>query len=158
MTQWTFPAAVDAIVAALQAAGLTVWDGPIVSGNYDDAVYIGYDGISAAGDEEPAGTTTQEWAAIGQRKRDEENTITCAVVALIGDSETSWKPVRDRIAAMVETVGQVLRDDSALGPSLGFTGRPYSMAEWSIGDYFQENGPAGMQARLLFTIRHKTRV
>jgi len=148
------PAAIDAIVTALQGTGLTVWDGPIVTGNFNDAVYIAFDGDYDG--EERAAFTDQQWAGIGQRRRDETSEITCAVVALVGEGNTSWKPARDRIAAQLEIVGQKLRSDPTLGPSLGLT--PPSVAELVPGELFQENGPSGFQARLLFTINYKTRV
>lgn len=151
MVETRLPAAIDAIVASLKAAGLTVWDGPILSGDYGDAVYVGYDADPGIG-EEHASTTTQAWAGLGQRKRDEENQITCAVVTVTGDDLTAWKPARDAAYALLETVGQVLRAD----PSLALS--PPSVAELRPGDYFQEPGPAGFQARIVFSIHHKTRV
>src|SRR5206468_7305615 len=117
MTEWRLPAAIDAIVAALQGLGVQVWDGPIVSGDYDDAIYIGFDGDY--GGEELAATTVQTWAGIGQRKRDEDHTITCAVVVLLGNESTSWKPARDKVAALLDAVGQALRNDATLGPAVG---------------------------------------
>ena len=107
-------ASIDAIVAALRAADptLTVWDGPIVSGDYSDAVYIGYDADPDG--EFRAATTNQEWAALGRRIRNEDLQIVCAAVVLFGNNDTSWKPTRDACYALVETVGQTLRADPSL--------------------------------------------
>ncbi len=154
MSEWRLPAAIDAIVAALQGSGITVWDGPLVTGDFTDAVYIGYPGTS--NDEEQASSTRQEWAGIGQRKRNDEHEIVCSIVALVGDAATSFKPARDAVAALLEIVGQTLRNDASLGPSLGLS--PPSVAQVMPGDYFQENGPFGLQARLLFSINYRTRV
>jgi hypothetical protein len=155
MTEWRLPAAIDAIVAALQTAGIQVWDGPLVTGDYSDAVYIGYD-ADPRGGEELASVTQQDWAGIGQRRRNDEHTITCAIVVLIGTDATSWKPARDKVAALLDTVGQVLRNDATLGPSLGLS--PPSVAQLQPGSYFQESLEEGFQARLLFTINYRTRV
>lgn len=153
MTETRLPDSIDAIVAALTAAGLTVWDGPIISGDYGDAVYIGFDGdYSENGSGEHAGSTVQTWSSIGRKVRDEDLTITCSVVTLTGDDAPSWKAARDACFAILQTVGVALRAD----PSLGLP--PPSVAELQQGGYFQEVGPEGMQARIVFTIHHKTRV
>lgn len=150
------PAAIDALVAAFQAAGLTARDGPLISGDFENTVYVGYD---ADPDRNPApgATSNQEWAGVGQRKRNETNIITCAAVTgIVGDDITTWKAARDTAYAMIETVGHVLRTDALLGPALGLS--PPSIAELWPGDYYPEWGPQGYQVRVLFTIHHKTRV
>lgn len=154
MTETRLPALIDAVVAALKAADpdLNVWDGPIITGDYDNAVYIGFDG-RYEDFEETASSTQQQWASgIGQNARDEDHQVTCAVVVLTGDADTSWKPTRDRAYAILETVGQVLRAD----PSLGLP--PPSVAELWPGDYYQENSPQGLQGRIVFSVHSKTRV
>lgn len=157
MTEWRLPAAVDAIVAALSGVGVQVWDGPILTDDYSDAIYIGFDGDYSDTGDERAASTRQEWAGgIGQRRRSDEHDITCAIVVLVGEAATSWKPVRDKVAALLETVGQALRSDVVLGPSLGLSAP--SVAQISGGDLFQEAGPEGMQARFVFSINYRTRV
>lgn len=152
MVQSRLPASIDAIVEALTTAGVTVWDGPILTGDYGDAIYIGYD-ADPQGGEERASSTEQTWAsAIGQKARNEDLQIICAIVTLTGNDDASWKPARDTAFALLETVGTVLRAD----PSLGLS--PPSVAELWPGDYFQEVGPAGLQTRIAFVINHKTRV
>jgi len=152
MTETRLHEAIDAIVAALQGASdLTVRDGPIVSGDVGDAIYIGYDGRYEEY-EEAAATGQQKWAGIGQKARDETLQITCAAVAYTGNDLTLWKPVRDTVFAMLDTVGEVLRDD----PSLGLP--PPAVAELWPGDYWQEPIPNGAQARLVFQIHLATRV
>lgn len=155
MTEWRIPAAIDAIVTALRTVdGLTVWDGPLVNGEYEDAVFIGYD-ADPDGGEQLASTTVQTWASsIGQRARDEDNEIICAIVVLLG--EDGWKPVRDRVSAMIDSVGQTLRGYASIGPSLGLS--PPSVAELWPGQYFQHALEEGSQGRLTFSIRYKTRV
>lgn len=146
-------AAIDAIYDALIAAdlGVDVWDGPIVSGNSGDTIHIGYD-ADPEGDAQAA-TSHQQWAGTGgSRKRDESIDITCAAVVLVGDSTPRWKPTRDRAIALIDAVGQVLRANPSLGQP------PPSRAELIPGDYFQENGPVGYQARFVFTVHIETRV
>lgn len=145
-------ASIDALYDALIAAelGVNVWDGPIVSGDSGDAIFVGYDGDPEG--EGQAGQASQEWAGIGKRARDETIVIVCAAVVLVGDSDARWKPVRDRAKALIESVGQTLRADPSLGQG------PPCVAELQPGEYFQENGPAGYQARFLFTVHVQTRV
>ena len=131
MTEWRLPAAIDAIVAALQGLGVQVWDGPIVSGDYDDAIYIGFDGDY--GGEELAATTVQTWAGIGQRKRDEDHTITCAVVVLLGNESTSWKPARDKALAegapeeVLAAIDPIVADAHLEGDGLGVVATPHGL-------------------------------
>jgi hypothetical protein len=146
-------AAIDAVYDALIAAELDadVWDGPILSGNIRDAIHIGYD-ADPEGDAQ-AGTSEQEWAGVGvTRKRNESLDVTCAAVVLIGDGDARWKSTRDRAIALIDAVGQTLRAD----PSLGLP--PPCRAELQPGDYFQENGPNGYQARFVFNVHVETRI
>ncbi|MFC3453999.1 hypothetical protein [Amycolatopsis speibonae] len=153
MTESRIPEAIDAIIAALTTAqpDLQVWDGPIISGDYTNAVYIGFDG-QYEDSEELAVSAQQEWAGIGRNARNEDLQITCSVVVLTGNADTAWKPTRDAAYSIIEAVGQVLRAD----PSVGLP--PPVVAELVPGDFYQETGPAGMQARVLFSIHLKTRV
>lgn len=159
MAESRLPAAIDYLVgvftnsSALQALNVVTWDGPPVSEDYRDAVFVGYDAGGTDSSEFQAATIAQKWAGIGQRKRDEETQITCAVVVTMGDP--GWKPVRDRAFAILEAVGQILRAD----PSLGLTPpADYSIAEMWPGDYFQIAEENGWQAVLQFVVHHKTRV
>lgn len=147
-------AAIDALYDALTASNPTtydVWDGPILSGNIRDAIHLGYD-ADPEGDAQ-SGASDQEWAGVGtNRRRNESLDITGAVVVLVGDSSPRWKPTRDRAIALMDAVGQVLRADPALGQS------PPFRAELIPGDYYQENGPSGYQARFVFTVHIETRI
>jgi hypothetical protein len=145
-------AAIDAIYDALTAADLdaNIWDGPVTSGKSGDTIFLGYD-ADPEGDAQ-AGTSTQEWAGIGRRSRDEEIDVTCAAVVLIGGNDKRWKPARDRAIALIESVGVVLRGNPSLGLSTPI------VFELQPGEYFQENGPTGYQARFVFTVHVKTRI
>lgn len=156
MTESRIPETIDAIVAELKTAfentNTAVFDGPVLSGDYmANCVYIGYDGDPSYA-EELSSTTQQKWAGLGQDRRDEENVITCAIVTVTGDDLSSWKPARDATYSLLEVIGQTLRSD----PSLGLP--PPSVAEVWPGEYRQEAGPAGYQARLVFSIHQNTRV
>ncbi|OLE27975.1 MAG: hypothetical protein AUG44_08785 [Actinobacteria bacterium 13_1_20CM_3_71_11] len=144
------PATVDAIVTALQTAGLNVLDGPVLTGDPSDVVLIGFDGDNEG--EQQAATNTQTWAGIGAKKRDEEFEIIGAICVLVGGSDPSWKSTRDRTFSYLETMGQTLRANPSLGQS------PPFVAELIPGDYFQENTTVGYQARIVFRIHVKTRV
>lgn len=145
-------AAIDALYDTVTAAatGVNVWDGPVLSGNSGDTIHIGFDG-DLEGDAKAA-DTEQEWAGVGRRSRDEEIDIVCAAVVLVGSSDARWKTARDRAKALIETVGVALRAN----PSLGLS--PPIVFELQPGEYFQENGPAGYQARFVFTVHVTTRI
>lgn len=149
------PEVIDALVAVLTPAlSVPVWDGPIVTGDYGDAVYIGYD-ADPEGGEEQAADAQQAWAGIGAQARDEDSQITCAIVVLTGNAITSWKGPRDTAYGLLNDVNDAIRSTPAKA-SLGLS--PPSTAELWPGAYYQEDGPGGYQARLLFQINHKTRV
>lgn len=150
-TETRYPDTVDAIVSAWTAAGLKVWDGPIVSGDYGDAVYVGYDADPEAA-EFKAADLSQEWAELGARRRNEDLSIVCAAVVLQGADATSWKPVRDAIFAMYDKAGQALR------AAPGLSQAPPFVVEILFGSLFQEPGPQGFQARIVFTVHVKSRV
>lgn len=146
------PGALDALVAAV-TAGLPnnpVWDGPQPSGDYRDAVYLGYDGDPVG--EHRAMRSTAGWAGIGAKKRTEHTDIVCAVVALSGDGVP--KAARDAAYALLGAVESVLCAD----PSLGQVPTPFvaSIAEHDLLWDWLEMG--GLQARITFTVHIETRI
>ncbi len=148
MASTRVPATIDALVALGTAAGATTWDGPVVTGDYNTALFIGYDG-DPDGDF-LAAEADQEWAGLGAKARDEEFDIICAAVATIGDSV---KIARDAVFAMVALLESALRTD----PALGQTPPPFT-AGFKPGNLFVEPTAAGFQARLVFMVHVKTRV
>jgi hypothetical protein len=148
MVSTRFFDAVDAIVAALKAAGLLVWDGPVVTGDFSDSVFVGYDGDPEGNYE--AATLTQDWAGLGAKRRDETLDIHCAVVALSGDGDA--KSARDRAKTILTTVETTVRADPSLGQPPQFTAGLKPVAA------FQEPTTDGLQIRITFTISIKTRV
>jgi hypothetical protein len=149
---------VDAIVAALTTAfanaspTVKVWDGPVVSGDYSNAVYVGYDADPEAV-EFIAVNGLQQWAGLGAKKRDEELDIACAILVNFVASEDTWKPTRDAAFAIYDIVGQTLRADPSLGQA------PPFVAEITTHRYSQEPfGDNKWQARIVFGVHIKTRV
>lgn len=143
------PPTIDALVALFTDAGLKTWDGPLVTGDYEPAVHVGYDG-DPEGDFK-AVEADQEWIGLGAKRREEEFDVICCATALVGDSEV--KLARDAVFAMTATVESALRAD----PSLGQVPTPY-VAEYRPGDLFIEDTPAGYQARARFNVHVKTRI
>lgn len=143
MTPSHIPAAIDAIVAKLTAAGLKVWDGPVVTGDFSPAVFVGYDGNPDGEFRSVAGS--QDWVGLGAKRRSEIFSIVCAAVALTGENTT--KTGRDAVYALLDVVGTTLRAD----PSLGLTELPF-VAGLKPAELFTEPTENGLQCRWVFTI------
>lgn len=146
------PATLDRLVSLLGATTLTVVDGPLVTDDPADAVYIGYDG-DPDGDFQTA-SPEQEWAGLGASRRDEEFDIHCAAVALVGDGLV--KAARDAAYAQTAIVEATVRADPSLG--LGPPTSPVFVAEFRGGPVFTEPTPAGYQVRIVFNIHVRTRI
>lgn len=134
---------IDAIVAVLQAADLTVLDGTGLTGDYQPAVFVGYDGDPAGDD--LAADINQEWAGLGANRRDETFDIVCAVVAPFDETVKSG---RDAVKTLFATVENTLRSNK----SLGFTS-PYVAGVAPRQLFYDDAG-----SRLVFSVRVKTRV
>jgi hypothetical protein len=145
------PASVDALVAALKAAvSFPVYDGPELSSEYTDAVFIGFDGDPLG--ERKAVTTTADWAGIGAKRRSEIIDILCAAVAVSGDGIP--KDARDRVYVVLGSVETVLRAD----PSLAQTPPPFVASITTHELLWDWLETAGLQARLTFTVHIETRI
>lgn len=145
------PTVLDALVALLTPglAPVPVWDGPVPTGDFADALYLGYD-ADPLGERQAASSTTK-WAGVGAKKRDETIVITGAVVAISGDGIA--KDARDRAYAVLATAEQLLRNDPSMAQP------PPFVASISNTQLFWEwLEDAGLQARLAFQIDVETRV
>jgi hypothetical protein len=142
------PATIDALVAAFTAAGLHTFDGPLVSGDYTPAVWVGYDGDPEGDFKAVEGD--QEWAGIGAKKRGEEFDVICSVTVLSGDSDV--RSARETAFALLATVENTLRAD----PSLDQT--PPFVAEYRPGAMHIEPADTGHQVRAVFNVHVKTRI
>lgn len=143
MVQSRVPAAIDAIVEAFTAAELKTWDGPILTEDYGDAVWVGYDG-DPEGDFMSA-ETTQEWASLGANRRSETSSIICAAMATRGDDNA--RSARAAVAALIESAGAALRSDPSLGQS------PPFVAGLLPGNLFVVPTAQGFEARQVFYVR-----
>jgi hypothetical protein len=157
VTESRLPAAIDYLVTtftastALQGLSMGIADGPIVSDDFRDYVFVGFDAAGTEGSDFRSASVVQKWAsAIGQKKRDEDSQIVCSIVVTVG--QAGWKPARDKAYAALEAIGVLLRAD----PSLGMASP--SVAELWPGDLYQIPSENGWQAVLQFVVRHNTRV
>lgn len=147
------PALIDALVAALQASvdlsGVNIVDGPLVSNSAAaEWVFVGYDGDP--GGEGQATSTQQQWAGIGAKAKNEEISLTCAV--LVRSGSTDVKPLRDRAYQIFAAAEAVVRADPAL------TLPPPTVCDISDHNFFAEQTAQGLQGRLPFTITCTTRI
>lgn len=147
------PAIIDALVAMCAAAsGLTdvdVLDGPsLTMKTMPDMVCIGWDGEDDEGGQ--AVESNQEWAAIGQRAKNETLQISCAAIAWRGDADL--RAARLRCYELLGVVENELRSN----PSLGFP--PPTIVALSVGNAWQTQEREGAQCRVLFTVAVQTRI
>lgn len=149
MTETRMPLVIDALVDTWSGLdGVTAWDGPPLTGDFDVAVCVGYDNDPDGVFE--AATAAQDWAGIGQRKRDEVVSVTCSIIAHSPDDTP--KGARDACFAVLEQCGASLRAD----PSLGLS--PPCVAGLSPNAFYQLPEETGMWGRLTFTVYVQTRV
>lgn len=147
-----YPETVDRIVLLLRTAApeKPVWDGPIVTGERSDALFVGYDADPEG--EFQAAEMNQTWAsAVGTLRRDETFDIRCAAVASVGDNDP--KLARDRAFALLALAETTLRADA----SLGLTPTPFVAEIAPTGVFFVPEG-AGLTCRVPFLIRVTTRI
>jgi hypothetical protein len=145
------PASVDALVAVVRGgATFSVFDGPELSSEYTDAVFIGFDGDPLG--ERKSVTATADWAGIGAKKRNETIDILCAAVAVSGDGIP--KDARDRVYAIIGVVELLVRAD----PSLAQTPTPFVASITTHELLWDWLETAGLQARLTFTVHIETRI
>lgn len=147
------PELIDAFMGALTASvgldGVKVVDGPLVTDSAaSDWVFVGYDG-------DPEGEfmttqTSQQWAGIGAKAKNEDILLTGAV--LVRRGTTDVKPLRDRLFAIFAEVEAVVRADPALGLA---TPTVCSISEHT---FHTEQTTKGIQGRLPFTLSCSTRI
>ena len=145
------PTVLDALVALFTPglAPVPVWDGPVPSGDFSDALYLGYDADPLG--ERKASESTTTWAGIGAKKRDEVITIFGAAIAISGDGIP--KDARDRAYAILAAAEQLLRNDPSMAQPPPFVA---SISNTQLFWDWLEN--LGLQARLAFQIDVETRV
>lgn len=142
------PDTINALVAALVTTGVTTWDGPVVTGDFDSAVFVGYDG-------DPEGDFTtvlmdQQWAGLGNRSRTEVFDIVCAAVVLLGNEDV--RSAREATFALLATVETAVRNAPTLGQA------PTFVAQMKPMQLLTEPTTSGFQARLVFHVHVETRI
>lgn len=147
------PDLIDALVKALQASPalstVKVVDGPLVTDSAaQEWVFVGYDGDDQ-GDFTTA-STRQDWAGIGAKKKNEDITLTCAI--LVQRGSTDVRACRVRTFGILAAVEDVLRADPSLG--LG-TPTVCSIAETT---FHTEQTAGGVQGRMPLTLTCSTRI
>ena len=148
------PAAIDALLAILQAAPelseVAIIDGPTTI-NYTQKrrVYVGWTPSAEA-----AVTIEQAFNAAGARTRDEAFSISCYAEARSGD--TAMKDRRDEVFALLGVVETALRASNAAptAPTLNGT---VLWAHLTAGDFTQVQDQ-GSLAGLAFTVTCQARI
>lgn len=143
MVQSRVSPAIDAIVDAFVAASLKTWDGPVLTEDYGDAVWVGYDG-DPEGDF-MAAETNQEWASLGAKHRSETSSIVCAAIAQRGDADA--RSARAAVTELIEAAGAALRVDPSLGQP------PPFVAGLRPGNLFVVPTQQGFEARQVFYVQ-----
>jgi hypothetical protein len=152
------PALIDYLVALFTNAAtlgqatpkVTVYDGPVVTGDVENLVL--WVGLSDPAIPAESAHFEQDWAAIGRRGRDEMTTIHCCAVAWGGaDSLAAQRVAAFGIVAAVETLLQA--DTTQFGgnvlyPAPGITGG-------ALTQMSTDRGPA---ARVAFDLIFKSRI
>lgn len=148
MADSRIPATINALVALWSATGATVYDGPPLTADYSDAVFVGYDG-DPDGDYE-MGADDSDWAGLGAQRRNETFDIICSIVTLVGDDDIQL--ARENAYALYKLVSDALRADISLGQAAPF------VASLKGGPIFTAPGPDGWQCRKVFRVHVETRI
>lgn len=148
MSETRVDEAILALVAMWTAAGIPTVDGPFVSGDTGDRLFVGYDGDPEG--EFQAVEGDSNWAGLGAKKRDEEFDVICAVVTRSGHQTAT--AARAAAIALFQTASTALRAN----PGLGLP--PPSVAEPKPQGLFTPPGSTGVQGRLVFNVHVKTRI
>lgn len=144
---------VDALLAVVRAApdlaGITVYDGPYVTGDVGDSVHIGYDADPEASGE--AFSSDEGWAGLGAKKKDETVNIHCSVHVTNGDADTT--AARTRAYELFGAVEDAIHRPS---PSMGLS-PPSWAAVASSRMFYVLTEEVGLEAWLTFTVSVRTR-
>lgn len=142
------PTTITALVAVLETVldpGI-VYDGPEITGEAPPVVVcVGYDG-NPDGDFRAVENWQQTWAGLGAQRKDESFDIVGCVVAFSGDVTIGDK--RSQVFATFGAVETALR--AATTTSLGLAAP--AMAQFTAGEYYQEQTTGGLQCRIPWTI------
>ncbi len=148
----------DAFVNALGGPfpDTNVFLGPIVSGDPDDAVFIGYDG-DQFGEMEVA-VHTQQWGALGNKARDEEFDVRCCILNVAGAVDADEvEAAFTRLYAMYQAIAAEIHRDPSIG--LGPPVAPVMVcAVRNFASYMPLTENGGVEPRISFSVHVRTRV
>lgn len=133
-----------------------VYLGPLVSGDSDDAVFVGYDG-DPFGDMEVA-VHTQQWAGAATHKRNDVFDVRCCVLNTAGAFDG------DQVAAALErlySVFMVCATTVHTDPSLGLGITPFVASITGFGSFLplaeNEAGGTLVEPRISYSVHVETR-
>jgi hypothetical protein len=146
-TRWG--AVVDALVTLCRTTDAAlVLDGPTVTGDRPaDYIVVG-------GTEDPeadGGEFTQDWNGLGARTKHETGTVTCAVLAGIGDSDV--KLARDRALNVLGQVETAIRADPTLAGAVSS-----GWCHVAAGRPSQHSNANGTYVRVVFDIAYQSKI
>lgn len=147
MTTSRVPATIDALVTIFKAAQGDTWktyDGPPVTGDFTDAVFVGYD-ANPDSEFQSVANHVQAWAGLGKGARSETFSVVCGISVLVGD-ENGQKPARDKAYLILEALGAALRTDPSLGQP------PPFVASLMPNEMFTESTTSGFEVRIPFSV------
>jgi hypothetical protein len=124
-----------------------------VSGDPDDAVFIGYDG-NPFGDMEMV-VHSQDWGTIGARNRDEEFDVRCCVLNRTGLADP--KALEDALGRIYGMFG-IIADATHADPSLGLGITPFTASIRGLASYVPLDETDAVQPRVSFNIHVRTRL
>lgn len=163
MNQTLIPQVLDGLVAACRAdttlTGLKcqVFDGPyLVDLTSDTLLVVGGTGLDD--DEDTSARSDQSWAHANTIERDETITVQCAAWA--GSGDTDMRPRRDRAAAVVARVSDIVRSESdnpTDGAVLGVPGVLWAELA-SVDSLRQVQTELGATAVFTFTVSFRCRI
>lgn len=143
----------DAVAASVFARTVDVYLGPIVSGDPDDAVFVGYDG-NPFGDMEMV-VHSQDWGTIGAKNRDENFDIRCCVLNRSGLIDPkSLAAAIDRLYGMFAVLADAVHRDPSLG--LGIT--PFTASIRGLSSFVPLDETDAVQPRVSFNVHVRTRL
>lgn len=141
------------------AGTVDVYLGPLVSGDPDDAVFVGYDG-DPFGDMQ-AVTHAQGWAGIGARRRNEEFDVHCCVLNQSGSTDgPGFVAAFERLYGIASVLFDAVHSDPSLGLGPGKpTGAPRFTADVrGFSAHVPTDDTRGVMPRVQFSVHVVTRI
>lgn len=105
----TIPAAINALTVMFAAAGVAVFDGVIPTNPPDE-----YVGVAIADPDNPSVEGTQDWAALGNRRKAEDYAVRCEASSWSGDGTMAARRART-FALLAACEAAVVADPSLQG-------------------------------------------